>query len=244
MDRLIDGRYRVTQELASGGMGVVLLAEDEQAGTEVAIKVVRGDLANSAEAVARFRREMKVLATLDSPRIVTAYEAGSVSGMPFLVMERLRGQGLDDLLDECGPLPLARAIDIAIELLEALADAHAAGVVHRDLKPSNIWLTPGGDLKLLDFGVAKMRTEAPADGYETTGILTGTGAVLGSPAYMAPEQLVSSKEADERADLWSVGVILYELVTGRLLFEAKTVGGVFANVLQMPIPPLRHVHPG
>lgn len=223
-------------------MGAVFLGVDEHTGDEVAIKVVRNELTSSEEALARFRREVRALASLDSPRIVTAHDAGTVDGMPYLVMERLRGTGLDELVAS-GQVAPRRAIAIVIELLEGLVDAHAAGVIHRDLKPSNIWLTDDDHVKILDFGVAKMVDASQMAG-EDEGKLTGTGAVLGSPAYMSPEQLISSKEADERADIWSVGVLLYELLTGLVLFEAETVGGIFANVIRMPIPLLGEVLPG
>lgn len=235
-------RYRITRPLAEGGMGAVFLGVDEHTGNEVAIKVMRGELARSEEALARFRREVRAVATLDSPHIVTAHDAGTVDGMPYLVMERLQGRGLDELA-EAGEIDARRAVTIIIDLLAGLSHAHAAGIIHRDLKPSNVWITNDDRVKILDFGVAKMQGAARSAGDET-GKLTGSGAVLGSPAYMSPEQLVSSKEAGVQADLWSVGVVLYELLTGSMLFKAETVGGIFANVIRMPIPPLREVMPG
>lgn len=242
MGRVLKDRYRITGRLARGGMGSVFLGVDEGTGGEVAIKVVRGELAQSEEALARFEREVRAVIHLDSPHIVTAHDAGTVDGMPYLVMERLRGRGLDEL-QQAEPLDARRSCTIVLDLLEGLADAHAAGVIHRDLKPSNVWLTDDDRVKILDFGVAKMHGAASMTG-EEAGKLTGSGAVLGSPAYMSPEQLVSSKEADERADLWSVGVVLYELLTGTMLFKAETVGGIFANVIRMRIPPLRERIPG
>lgn len=239
---LLGGRYRIREPLAQGGMGTVLLGTDEHTGTEVAIKVLRRELAYSDEAMARFRREVRVLASLDSPHIVKAFDAGGYEGMPYLVMERLSGRGLDELV-ATGAVGPRRALELVVRLLEGLAVAHAAGIIHRDLKPSNVWITDDDEVKILDFGVAKMLapTEAPGD---VDGKLTGTGAVLGSPAYMSPEQLVSSKEADERADVWSVGVLLYEVLTGKMLFGAETVGGIFANVIRMDIPSLRDALPG
>jgi len=238
---LVD-RYRITELLATGGMGSVFVGVDERTGDEVAIKVMRGELAHSEEALARFYREVRAVVTLDSPHIVKAHDTGTVEAMPYLVMERLVGQGLDELQDS-REITARRAIEIVLDILEGLAHAHAVGIIHRDLKPSNVWITDDDCVKILDFGVAKMHGTARMEGDET-GKLTSSDAVLGSPAYMSPEQLVSSKEADERADLWSVGVLLYELLTGSMLFKAETVGGIFANVIRMRIPPLREVVPG
>ena len=169
------GRYRITERLAIGGMGTVFVGVDEHTSGEVAIKVMRSDLPQSDEAIARFRREIQALASLNSPYIVTAHDAGTIEGMPYLVMERLRGQGIDKLA-AAGEVSARRAVTIIIELLEGLSHAHAAGIIHRDLKPSNVWLSEDNRVKILDFGVAKMHGTTRAAG-EETGKLTSTGAV-------------------------------------------------------------------
>ncbi|MEZ4446968.1 MAG: serine/threonine-protein kinase [Polyangiaceae bacterium] len=237
------GRYRVTAPLAKGGMGAVFDGVDIDTGEPVAIKLLRKELAESKEALVRFRREIEATERIDAPQIVAVYHADVTDdGTPFMVMERLTGRDLEAVMAG-PPLDQALVIALALDLLDGLAHAHAAGVVHRDLKPSNVFMTEGGAIKILDFGIAKVFDDAKVDGGET-GKLTSTQAVLGSPAYLSPEQLVSSKEVDGRTDIWSVGVILYELLVGETLFGGDTVGAIFSNVIKMPIAPLASRRPG
>jgi len=236
--RTIRDRYQLVKPLASGGMGVVFEGVDKSSGERVAVKLMQSELTDSPEAYQRFRREVTLARTLSSPHLVEVFDGGVLDeGLPFMVMELLEGQDLDAYLEERGPVPTSEALRLLVDILEGLGAAHAEGVVHRDLKPANIFLPTRGGLKLLDFGIAKAFDDAKLPGAET-GKLTSTRSVLGSPAYMSPEQLTTPKDVDGRTDLWSAGVILFELLTGRLLFAAETVGATFANVLNMPIPRL------
>jgi len=190
--------------LGAGGMGVVYRAEDVTLGRMVALKFMLPDYATDETAAARFLREARSVATLDHPNICTVHEAGrSDDGHLFLAMSYYAGETLKDRLTGAGPLPVAQALDIASQIARGLACAHAAGIVHRDLKPANVMLTADGTVKILDFGLAKARDQA----------LTASGVVVGTIAYMAPEQMLG-ETVDGRADLWSVGVMLVEMLTG------------------------------
>lgn len=219
------GRYRVRSQIARGGMGVVYDADDDRLGRPVAVKVLAPEFAKDTIAVARFHSEVKVLAALAHPRIVTVYDAGTTEqGQPFLVMERLDGEPLALRIRREGALPLLDAVQIARQVLEALAATHARGILHRDLKPENVFLvrTPERkpSVRVLDFGVARRFTIEEGESADAT--LTRAGRVVGTPAYMAYEQATGQRDLDARTDLYAVGVLLYEMILGQLPFTAKT----------------------
>ena len=213
--------YKILGRLGSGGMGEVLLAEDTQLGRKVALKMLPLDLADDAERQARLRREAQAVAALNHPNIVTVYSVDEVDGQWFLTMEFVEGDTLDELMRQ--PLPLARFHEIAVPLTDAIAAAHARGVIHRDLKPVNIMVTKEERIKVLDFGLAKIKTESDevqvidAD----TEVATPTGAIIGTTAYMSPEQL-RGLPADERSDIFSLGVTLFAIATGHHPFAGRT----------------------
>jgi serine/threonine-protein kinase len=233
--QVVAGKYRVEAILGEGGMGTVLAAHHVLLDQDVAVKLLSPDLARQEGVVARFLREAKAAARLKSEHVARVMDVGTLeSGQPYIVMELLEGEDLDQRLARAGPLATPAAVDCILQALEAMAHAHAVGIVHRDLKPANLFLltTPdrGEILRVLDFGIAKL-AEGPSSGAgERSGGLTGEHA-LGSPSYMAPEQVRASKAVDGRADIWALGAILYELLTGRTAFEGATVGEIFANVL-------------
>jgi hypothetical protein len=229
------GRYRVLRELGAGGMGVVFEAEDTRLERRVALKVMRVEAAAHTEGRARFLREAKAAASLDHEHIVAVFDMGEENGAPFLVLPLLKGESLEDRLRRERPLPLAEALRIAAEMAEGLAAAHEAGLVHRDVKPGNVWLTaPGGRVKLLDFGLARL--------VEGEGGMTRSGAVMGTPAYMSPEQAAGGKGVDGSADLFSLGAVLYELLTGRRAFRGDSWMEVLANRLRFKPPAPREVN--
>lgn len=221
-------------------MGVVVLARHEGLGELVVLKVLRGEVAQSPDNLERLRREARTMARLRSEHIVRVTDVGTLDGgEPFLVMEYVRGATLRQLLSERRALSIEEVVEYALQVCEGLAAAHASGIVHRDIKPSNLIVTerPDGSplVKILDFGIAK--SESPA-----SLILTETSAMLGSPLYMAPEQMRDAHRADARSDLWALGVTLYEALTGQLPFPAFTTAAVIAAVLSDdPIPPRQHV---
>jgi non-specific serine/threonine protein kinase len=221
--------YRLTRPLGRGAMGEVWVAEDTQLPRKVAVKLLAPHLALEPDAVARLLREAQAAASVDHPAIVTVYEAGIADGRPFLVMQLVEGETLAARLAR-GPLDLDEALDIARKVADALAEVHCLGIVHRDLKPANIVLSPRGP-KILDFGVARLPSAPP---------LTGDGVVLGTPLTMSPEQ-VRGLPADNRSDLWAVGVILYEMLTGVSPFAGEQLISVGHRVLhEQPAPPSSH----
>lgn len=219
------GRYRARGLIARGGMGVVYDAVDDRLGRPVAVKVLAPEFARDTVAVARFHAEVKVLAALAHPRIVTVFDAGTTEdGLPFLVMERLEGEPLSLRIRREGALPLVDAVQIARQVLEALSATHARGILHRDLKPENVFLIQTQDRKpsvrVLDFGVA--RRFVIEEGVNADATLTRAGRVVGTPAYMAFEQATGQRDLDARVDLYAVGVLLHEMITGQLPWTAKT----------------------
>jgi len=218
MPAVIGGKYRVVRQLGQGGMGAVYEALDERGG-RVAVKVIMTELANNATLVGRFEREAMAASAIDTPHIAKALDTGTdaQSGLPYLVMELLDGEDIDQLQKRLGPLPNDLALRIGAQACVALQKAHESRVLHRDIKPANLFLAKqdGGRLvKLLDFGVAKVRPEVSRSTAETAG-LTRTGSMLGSPLYMSPEQARGYKDIDFRSDLWSLGVVLYKMLAGR-----------------------------
>jgi serine/threonine protein kinase len=226
------GPYEILAPLGAGGMGEVYRARDAKLDREVAIKVLPQSLARDPERIARFEREAKVLAALNHPNIAQIYGLAEADGLRALVMELVPGKPLQ------GPLPLKEALNIARQIAEALQAAHDKGITHRDLKPANIMVTPDGTVKVLDFGLAKLAERASAGegdpSQSPTLTIGGTeaGMIMGTAAYMAPEQ-ARGQAVDRRADIWAFGVVLYELLTGKRLFEGETVSDILAAVLKV-----------
>jgi len=242
---LIDGKYRIERVLGQGGMGIVYAAQHELLAQPVALKVVLPEIAANSEVVARFMHEARAAAKIDSDHVARVMDVGRLpDGTPYMVMEFLTGRDLDEHLAKNGALSPEAVADLLLEALDGVAHAHALGIVHRDLKPANLFLAqkPGrpARVKVLDFGIAKALEGSPL----AASSVTSTKSILGSPAFMAPEQLRSSKRVDARADIWSLGVIAYQLSTGRLPYDAEDVGGLFASILEDAPVPLRQVRPG
>jgi eukaryotic-like serine/threonine-protein kinase len=245
---LIAGKYRVERVLASGGMGMVLTAYHESLDQRVAIKLMQPALAANPNAIERFKREARAAARIKTEHAIRVFDVDRLpDGAPYIVMEFLEGQSLDQILAAHGRLPIHDAADFAIQALAAIAEAHSVGIVHRDLKPPNLFLNdlPDGRriIKVLDFGISKLTETTSLGGLGVEHDITSSQAMLGTPAYMAPEQVVSARDVDGRSDLWSIGVILYEMLAGRALFASDTAGRTFANVINMPIPDLREHRP-
>ncbi len=237
---LLANRYRVERVLGEGGMGVVVAALDERLGQRVAVKILL--LADDPEASARFLQEARSAQRIEHENVVRCLELGALeSGVPYMVLELLDGLDLERIRESVGRLPVSVAVDHVLEALEALAAAHALGIVHRDLKPANLFLARRPDgaaaIKVLDFGVAKS-----SDVGESLA-QTSASALLGSPYYMSPEQFQSARTVDRRADLWSMGVILYELIGGVCPFRGENLVDVFAAILTASPVPLLEVRP-
>jgi len=241
------GPYEILSAIGAGGMGEVYKARDTRLDRSVAIKVLSPAVSADPDRRARFDREAKTIAGLSHPHICTLYDVGEHDGSTFLVMEHLTGETLADRLTR-GPLPLAQALTVAAEIADALAAAHRQGVIHRDLKPGNVMLTKAG-AKLLDFGLAKFRGHGEqaaaaslASAPTQTRPLTSEGAIVGTLQYMAPEQ-VEGKPADVRTDLWALGAILYEMVTGKRAFEATGAASLIGAILEREPTPLATLQP-
>jgi eukaryotic-like serine/threonine-protein kinase len=242
------GSYRTVSVLGRGGMGVVYAAVDEATGARVAIKAFGASMATiDPLEVSRFDREARILCTVDSEHVARVLDLGrrSDDGAPFLVMELLEGQTVKDTIVRYRKLAPALATAIAAQTCRGLARAHAKGIIHRDVKPANLFLAkkPDGShvVKILDFGIAKFMTTSSQLG---DGTLTQTGTLVGSPLYMSPEQAMGLKAIDARTDVWSLGVLLFEAMTGRLPFEnIETVGQLIVTICGTPAAPLREVAP-
>jgi eukaryotic-like serine/threonine-protein kinase len=227
---ILAGKYRVEKVIGVGGMGVVVAARHTKLDEPVALKLLRPHGLRSRDDVARFLREGRACSKLKSEHVVRIIDLGELSGeVPYLVMELLEGRDLAAVLRDHGPLTVPQAIDSVLEACEAVAEAHALGIVHRDLKPANLFLArvPGGSscVKVLDFGISKLHDDADLS-------LTTTRALMGSPLYMAPEVMRSARDADARSDVWALGCILYELLTGYTPFQGETVTELCARVLE------------
>ncbi len=235
------GRYEVTGKLGEGGMGVVWRAVDRSLGREVALKLLPEAVADDADRLARLHHEARVLASLSHANIATLYGLEEVGGQAFLVLQLVSGADLQERIAR-GPMPVDEVVDVAVQICDALAAAHAAGIVHRDLKPSNIRLDASGTVKVLDFGLAKAwQRRAPARDGDASSTptrvpeATVAGMVLGTAAYMAPEQ-ARGGEVDNRSDIWSFGVVLWEMLAGAPPFRGATVADLIAAVLREEPP--------
>jgi serine/threonine-protein kinase len=235
------GNYRVTELIGEGGMGVVYLAEHPAIGRRAAVKILRSGLTDNAEMTKRFFNEARAANAIRHPGIVEVFDCGTLpSGLSYIVMELLEGENLAARLRRVGMMPIEDARRIAVQTASALAAAHAAGIVHRDLKPDNLYLVPDDRdasaelVKVLDFGIAKLSQA----GSNTSSVRTRTGSVMGTPAYMSPEQCRGTREIDHRTDIYALGVILYEMLCGRPPFVSEGFGEmVHLHISAAPPPP-------
>ena len=242
--QVIAEKYAIESVLGAGGMGVVARARHLVLGTAVVVKLLRAPDAEE-ESVRRFLREARAGAALDSEHIVRVLDAGLFAGRPYLVLEHLDGRDLAQELAARGALPLEEAVSHVLQVCEALATAHAGGIVHRDIKPANLFLTRSADgsplVKVLDFGIAKAAADSGIATLDAG--LTHTSAIMGSPRYMSPEQLEHTAAVDARTDVWSLGAVLYELCAGRPAFDAPTLAAVATAILTRPPTPLVELRP-
>ena len=237
--------YRIVRQLGAGGMGIVYEAEDTRLGRHVALKFLPESIGLAPEVVERFEREARIASSLNHPNICTIYDIGADGGRRVIVMELLEGEALRTRI-QGQPLPLEQVLDVGCQIADALDAAHAKGVVHRDIKPANIFITKRGQAKLLDFGVAKLGGEAHARAVvdETRvadEVLTTPGMAIGSINYMSPEQ-ARGEDTDGRTDLFSLGLVLYEMATGRQAFGGQTTAIVFDGILNRQPPDPRMVN--
>ncbi len=229
---MVDGRYRVLSRLGSGGMADVFLAEDEQLGRKVALKLLHHRFAQDPDFVERFRREAQAAAGLQHPNVVGVYDRGSFDDTYYIAMEYLPGRSLKQLIRQEAPLDPLRAIDIAIQILKAARFAHRRGVIHRDLKPHNVIVDDSGHAKVTDFGIARAGASD----------MTETGSIMGTAQYLSPEQ-AQGHAVNAGSDLYSIGVVLYEMLTGRVPFDAESpVSIALKHVSEAPVPP-RQLNP-
>jgi serine/threonine protein kinase len=236
---ILAGKYRVERVLGAGGMGVVLRVTHLERAEVFALKFLRPSVAREPSAAARFLREAEASGRIKSPHVVGIVDVGALaSGSPYLVMEYLEGTTLAERISGDKRLPLIEACDLALQVAQGLAAAHAMGVIHRDIKPANLFITTGSEgrelLKIVDFGISKILD--PDSGVAQH--LTRTQTSIGSPLYMSPEQMRSARTADFRADQWSLGVVLYRMATGCLPFDAKSLPRLCVQVLEADFVPV------
>jgi serine/threonine protein kinase len=243
--QVLAGKYRIERLLGAGGMGAVVAAHHLQLDEKVAIKFILPDALKNAEAVARFLREARAAVKIKSEHVARVIDVGSLDdGAPYMVMEYLEGGDLSAWLEQHGTMPIEQAVEFVLQACEAIAEAHVLGIVHRDLKPSNLFAIRRRDgllsVKVLDFGISKI-TKAAGVGPSLG--MTKTHSPVGSPHYMSPEQMESSKTVDPRTDIWALGIILFELLTGRVPFEGTALTEVVARIVTAPPPALRALRP-
>jgi serine/threonine protein kinase len=243
--QLLAGKYEVEFVLGRGGMGVVVAARHLELGQRVAIKLMLADAASDPIAAERFLREARANVALSSEHVCRVIDVGRLeTRAPYLVMECLGGEDMARRLARQGPMPIAVAVDLMLQACDAVAEAHALGIVHRDLKPANLFVTTSRDgaplVKVLDFGISKTGGGA-GDGVQQD--LTATGVSMGSPGYMSPEQVRNTKDVDARSDIWALGVILYEILTGVSPFLGETLGATFAKIVTDDPAPIRRHRP-
>ncbi|MGO8999109.1 MAG: serine/threonine-protein kinase, partial [Polyangiaceae bacterium] len=240
---VLAGKYRVEGVLGIGGMGVVVAAVHVDLDERVAVKFLLPQAPGAQpEAVARFVREAKAAIKIRSDHVVRVLDSGKLeNGTPYIVMEYLEGRDLHAVLEADGPLPVEIAVDYVLQACDAIAAAHALGIIHRDLKPGNLFLTRRGDgsplVKVLDFGISKILA---TDGAVSSG-LTSTTSIMGTPAFMPPEQLRSTRHVDARADIWSLGTIMFALLTGEPPYSGESTADIAAKIIRDPPPPLRSI---
>ena len=220
------GRYLLRDRIGQGGMGVVFAAEDTQLGRLVALKFLSPELTTSEHAQRRLMAEARAAGGLNHPNICTVYEISESDGRAFIAMEHVDGKSLSEEIKE-GQMPVERAVAIATQMARGLAAAHREGVLHRDIKPANVIVTRGHQIKIVDFGIAKVEDVT----------LTQTGTMVGSMQYMAPEQ-IDGADLDARADMWAFGVTCYRMLTGRLPFQGRQAGALLYSILSQPHTPV------
>src|ERR1700723_3994758 len=238
--------YRIVEQLGAGGMGVVFKAQDSRLERAVALKFLPEQLAQQPQALERFRREARAASALNHPGICTIYDIGEQDGRAFIAMEFIDGETLRNHIHG-KPLPVAEILELGIEIAEALDAAHAEGIIHRDIKPANIFVNKRGRAKVLDFGLAKLVPKGVAvgdagSGFESSGSTSIAGLISGTPSYMSPEQ-VRGDELDARSDIFSLGLVLYEMATGRQAFGGGTGGAIIEAVLTRPPVSARSINP-
>jgi tRNA A-37 threonylcarbamoyl transferase component Bud32 len=246
----LEHRYQLEGTLGRGGMGFVVAARDLRSGEAVAIKFLHNEAEPRNESVVRFAREARAVMHLKSAHVARVHDVGNTEdGVPYIVMERLQGEELGAAIGRRGPLPIAESAGLLLQACEVLGEAHDAGIVHRDIKPSNLFLCSTRDaqgsplptlLKVLDFGIAKFAPHASGD---LEADITGIQTVLGCPYYMAPEQLVGDPTIDARVDIWSLGVVLFEMLTGTVPFSGDTLRAVYSAVLTAKVADYRQLRP-
>ena len=236
------GPYEIIAPLGAGGMGEVFRASDPRLGRDIAIKVLPSGVAHDTERLARFQREARAIAALNHPHIVTIYSVEEAGGIDFLTMELVEGQTLDRLIPT-GGLAVEEILEMAAAMAAALAAAHEKGIVHRDLKPANVMVSSQGNVKVLDFGLAKQTLDAALEDITLTSAnQTRVGVVMGTPAYMSPEQ-TSGRPLDHRTDIFSLGVVLHEMATGRQPFEGRSSAELMSAILRDTPPPVTDLRP-
>src|SRR3954463_949976 len=243
--QILAGKFRIERVLGQGGMGVVVAATHLQLDQRVALKFLLPEALSNPEAWERFAREARAAVKIKSEHVARVSDVGTLeSGSPYMVMEYLHGEDLASYVRRNGAAAIPDAVEFLLQACEAIAEAHALGIVHRDLKPANLFVTRRVDgspcIKVLDFGISKLTVTGA--GAELG--MTKTHTIMGSPLYMSPEQMSSSRSVDMRTDIWALGVILYETLTGRVPFEAETMPQLCGMILQDPPRPIRELRPG